>query len=160
MFSGSVSCLQALSGFKLEIDFVLNIIRDYSHLSNSGKTIILCWIPSHVNIRGNEMADTAVKSGLSLPITNMKLPAGELFRRVSKFCMDEWQDMWDCCEANKLHSIYPTVGIAEHSKNLSRYDFILLNKLRIGHSRLPVTHSHKWVVMTHPLVNVVDLLFQ
>jgi len=49
-----------------------------------------------VNIRGDdadEMADTAVKSALSLPITNMKLPAGELFPRVSKFCMDEWQDM-------------------------------------------------------------------
>jgi len=40
-------------GFKLEIDIVQNIIKDYTHLANSGKTIILCWIPSHVNIRGN-----------------------------------------------------------------------------------------------------------
>ena len=29
-----------------------------SNLTNTGKTIILCWIPSHVNIRGNERADT------------------------------------------------------------------------------------------------------
>jgi len=34
----------------------------------------------------------------------------------------EWQDIWDCCEGNKLHSIYPTVGIVKHSKNISRYD--------------------------------------
>jgi len=40
---------------------------------------------------------------------------------------------------NKLHSIYPTVGILKHSKNMSRYDSVLLNRLRIGHSRL--THS-------------------
>jgi len=53
IFSESVSCSQALSVFKLEIDFVQNIIKDYTHLSNSGKTIIFCWIPSHVNIRGN-----------------------------------------------------------------------------------------------------------
>ena len=33
---------------------------------------------SYVNIRGNERADTAAKSALSLTITNMKLPAGEL----------------------------------------------------------------------------------
>ena len=53
---------------------------------------------------------------------------------------DRRQDIWDCCEGNKLHSIYPTVGIVKHSKNISRYDSILLNTLQIGHSRL--THSY------------------
>ena len=101
IFSDSMS-----SGFKLEIDIVQNIIKDYTHLANTGKTIILCWIASHVNIRGNERADIAAKSTLSLPITNMKLPARELIPCVSKFCFDEWQDIWDCCEGNKLHSIY------------------------------------------------------
>jgi len=127
-------------GFKLEIDIVQNIIKDYTHFANSGKTIILCWIPSHVNIRGNERADSAAKSALSFPITNMQLPACELMPSVSKFCLDEWQDIWDCCEGNKLHSIYPTVGIVKHSKNISRYDSVVLNRLRIGHSRL--THSY------------------
>jgi len=70
----------------------------------------------------------------------MKLPARELKPRVSKFCLDEWQDIWDCCEGNKLHSVYPTVGIVRHSKNISRFDSALLNKLRIDHSRL--THSY------------------
>jgi len=70
-----MSSLQALTGFKLEIHFVQNI-KDYTHLTISGKTIILCWIPGHVNIVGNERADTAAKSALLLPITNMKLPAG------------------------------------------------------------------------------------
>ena len=66
-----MSSLEAISGFKLEIDIVQNIIKDYTHLANTGKAIILCWIPSHVNIRGNERADTAAKSALSLPITNI-----------------------------------------------------------------------------------------
>ena len=72
IFSDSMSSLEAISGFKLEIDMVQNIIKDYTHLANTGKAIILCWIPSHVNnvnIRGNERADTAAKSALSLPIT-------------------------------------------------------------------------------------------
>jgi len=34
----------------------------------------------------------------------------------------------------------PSVGIVKHSKNISRYDSVLLNRLRIGHSRL--THSY------------------
>jgi len=135
-----MSSLEAISGLKLEIDIVQNIIKDCTNLANSGKTIILCWIPSHVNIRGNERADTAAKSALSLPITNMKLPARELIPCVFKFCLDEWQDIWDCCEGNKLHSIYPTVDTVKHSKNMSRYDSVLLNRLRIGHSYL--THSY------------------
>jgi len=88
-----------------EIDIVRNIIKDYTHLANSGKTIILCWIPSHVNVCGNERPDPAAKSALPLPITNMKLPARELIPCVSKFCLDKWQDIWDCCKGNKLHSI-------------------------------------------------------
>ena len=64
-----MSSLEAINGFKLKIDIMQNIIMDYTHLANSGKTIILCWIPSHVNIRGNERADTAAKSALSLPVT-------------------------------------------------------------------------------------------
>jgi len=100
-----MSSLEAISGVKLEIDSVQNIIKDYTHLANSGKIIILHWIPSHGNIHGNDRADTAAKSALSLPITNMKLPACELIPYVSKFCLDEWQDIWDCCEGNKLHSI-------------------------------------------------------
>jgi len=63
-----------------------------------------------------------------------------LFLRSPKFCLNEWQEIWDCCEGNKLHSIYPTVGSVAHSKNMSFYDSVLINRLRIGHSRL--NHSH------------------
>ena len=52
----------------------------------------------------------------------MKLRARELIPCVSKFCLDEWQDIWDCCEG--IHSIYPTVGIVKHSKNILHYDSV------------------------------------
>ena len=119
-----------------------NIIKDYTHLADSGKTIILCWIPSHVNIRGNERADTAAKSALSLPITDMKLPACELIPCVSKLCLDEWQDTWDCCEGNKLHSIYPTVGVVKRSKNISHYE------LRFH----PTRQTPNWSFSSHLLI--------
>jgi len=51
IFFGLDVKLGAISVFKLEIDIVQNIIKDDTHLANSGKTIILCWISSHVNIR-------------------------------------------------------------------------------------------------------------
>ena len=88
-----MSSLEAISGFKLEIDIVQNIIKDYTHLANSGKTIILCWIPSHVNIHGNErltlQQNQLFHSALSLPVTNMKLAARELLPCIPNFCLDE-----------------------------------------------------------------------
>jgi len=61
--------LEALSGFTLQINLVQNIIKGYTYLANSGNTIILCWISSHVNIRCTEKADTTAKSAPSLFIT-------------------------------------------------------------------------------------------
>ena len=105
-----MSSLQALSGFKLEIDLVQKILKDYTTLTNSGKSIVLCWIPSHVNIPGNERADAAAKSALSLPITGMKLPGRDLIPCVSNYCLREWQEIWSNCVNNELYAIYQTVG--------------------------------------------------
>jgi len=44
----------------------------------------------------------AAKSALSLPIANMRFPAYDLAAHVSKFCLKEWQNIWDACQANKL----------------------------------------------------------
>ena len=70
IFSDSMSSLEALSGFKIELDLVY-IMKDYTRLTNNGKTIVLCWIPSHVNIPGNEKADAAAKSALSFHKTSV-----------------------------------------------------------------------------------------
>jgi len=78
-------------------------------LAKNGKNIILCWILSHVGILGNEKADAAAKSALSLPVTCMKLPATDMYPRITKL-FDEWQEVWDCCAGNKLHAIRPTIG--------------------------------------------------
>jgi len=81
VFSDSMSRLEALDGFKIEIDLVLKIIKEYTSLIKAIKVIEFCWIPSHINIPGNERADTAVKAALCLPVTSMKLPASEFKAR-------------------------------------------------------------------------------
>ena len=62
--------------------------KDYTILAKNDKSIILCWIPSHVGILGNEKADAAAKSALSLPVTRMKLPATDMHPRITKRIFD------------------------------------------------------------------------
>jgi len=43
IFSDSRSSLHDSSGFELEIDLVQKIVKDYTILTNSGKSIVLCY---------------------------------------------------------------------------------------------------------------------
>jgi len=85
-------------------------------------------------------ADAAAKSALTLPITGMKLPGCDLIPHVSNYCLREWQEIWSNCVNNKLYAIYQTVGSVVHNKRLSRHESVIINRLRIGHTRL--THSY------------------
>jgi len=70
----------------------------------------------------------------------MKLPATDMYPRITKLIFDEWQEVWNCCVGNKLHAIEPTVGGYIRKTCLSRRDSVLLNRLCIGHTCL--THSY------------------
>ena len=89
IFSDSMSSLQSINGFNLESDLVQNFLKDYTVLAKKSKNIILCWIPSHVGILGNERADADAKSALSLPVTRMKLPARGMYPHITKLIFDE-----------------------------------------------------------------------
>jgi len=81
-----------------------------------------------------------LQSHLSLYLSlRGKLPATDMYPRITKLIFDEWQEVWDCCAGNKLQAIRPTVGDYKQKTCLSRRDTVLLNRLRIGHTCL--THS-------------------
>jgi len=105
-----------------------------------GKHVSLCWIPSYVGIKRNEMADKAAKEGISSVITQSKIPPDSFFPHTSKLCKAEWQDSWDSTPTNKLFSIKPVLGKNKPRTSLCRRDETVITRLRIGHSRM--THSY------------------
>ena len=132
MLSDSYSSLIALGG--IDQDTI------YKYLTtNSGKTVILCWIPGHVGIPGNERADRVAKAALSLPIFPVKVSAMDFLPRAKLLMRKEWQEILNCCDGNKFHAITPTVGVTKQNDTRSRRDVVILNRLEIGHTR--ATHA-------------------
>ena len=66
IFSDSLSVLLSLHNKKMDNPLILQLLQKLHHLSCAHKTIHLCWIPSHIGIRGNEAADMAAKESLDL----------------------------------------------------------------------------------------------
>ena len=106
----------------------------------SHKQIIFCWLPSHVGIRGNEKADKAAKSALSLEPSNLKLPYTDFKPAINKYLLNKWQLVWNTAVDNKLHSIKSILGEWRPAFRADRKEEVVLARLRIGHSF--ITHSY------------------
>jgi len=91
---------------------------------------IYLWIP------GYERADSTAKAALCLSVTSLKLPACELIPRVSKFCLEEWQDIWSSAAATNCMRFTHCWHIMPQWPHLTSWK----NRLKIGHSGL--THSY------------------
>jgi len=101
----------------------INILK-HTALSQTLEKVIL-WIPGHVGIPGNERADRVAKAALSLPISPVKVSAMDFFPRAKLLMRKEWQEIWNCCDGNKLHAITPTVGFTKQNDSLSRRDAVI-----------------------------------
>ena len=114
IFLDSLSSLQAIHGFNIDNDLVQKFVKENSVQTKHGKTITLCWIPTHVSILGNEKADSAAKMAFLSLVTALKSSAFELLLRVTKLISEKWQKSWNNCTGNKLQSINPAIGVYQH----------------------------------------------
>jgi len=139
IFSDSKSVLEALLQARPDNPKVSRLVTLLDRLrSRLLKTILFCWLPSHIGISGNEAADRAAKAALEQPVHFCKLPASDFRCQVKAYINKKWQDHWDGQDRNKLHKIKP--NLSPHNINCCcRRDEIVLTRLRLGHSHF--THS-------------------
>ena len=104
------------------------------HEISSSKTVIYCWILSHIGIYGNEKVDKNAKESLNLEVTDFKIPFNN-FKPFSLYLLT----LWNKTPFNKLKEIEPIVNHHRLVPKLSRREEIVLARLLIGHTRL--THS-------------------
>ena len=134
IFSDSLSSLQALDNLKIDNPTVQKVLLRYTNIS-ARNTIVFCWLPSHVGIRGNDRADSAAKAALNLNISPFKLPFTDFKGHINSFLTSSWQSSWDAAVNNKLHSIKPVLGEWLPSFRTNRREEVVLARCRIGHTR-------------------------
>ena len=142
IFSDSLSVLLSLHNMKLDNPLILKLLEKLHHLSCAHKTIHLCWIPSHIGIRGNEAADMAAKESLNLDITASEVPYTDLKCHINHFISNKWQERWSTCPDNKLFKIKPILGVWPPGFRNSRKEEVVLSRLRIGHAYF----SHSYIL--------------
>ena len=112
-------------------------------ITESDKYFNLCWVPSHVGIHGNELADRAAREATKNPsITNLALPKSDWRALVKNITRDAWRTSWTEIpeHRNKLRAITDNITLLPNTTCSNRQWERVLARLRLGHSKL--THEY------------------
>ena len=109
IFSDSLSVLKAMNHTSSKNPQIQKLLEKCHELL-AYKEIVLCWIPSHIGIQGNEMVDKQAKTSLSLEPTSFKIPLSNFKPSINKYILEEWHTSWNNSIGNKLLDIKPTIG--------------------------------------------------
>ena len=135
IFTDSLSSVQALSGFNPTDGIVQSIRLHIARLGRHQKEVLLCWVPSHVGVSGNEAADAAARRAAERPCSRrLPIPARDLFPHLTTHLRDAWQEYWEALVDNKLFEIKPKLGEWPSASRSCRREEVALCRLRTGHT--------------------------
>ena len=114
-------------------------------LASKAKSVSFCWVPSHVGIYGNEVADKeAKKAVLEKEIGYKKVPYSDMKIVIKQYIRNVWQERWaspSLLNNIKYKKIRPNTLPWSSSNNSIRGYETRLSRLRIGHTLL----THRFI---------------
>ncbi|GBM39135.1 Calmodulin-lysine N-methyltransferase [Araneus ventricosus] len=143
IYSDSLSVLQALSSLhRHSHPLAFSILDLHDRLVCKGLSILLCWVPSHVGISGNEIADITTKNASA--VLDNSTPLKDFKRYINLALHSRWENHWNSQSMNKLRSIKPVVETWPTLTN--RKADTIISRLRVGHTRY--THRHLLMLLS------------
>lgn len=131
IFSDSFSSIISLQNHHSHHPLVRKIIHQIDHLRSNGKTIELCWIPSHVGIRGNTEADRLAGAAAVQPEEFIPIYFKDIYPYLKTAFITRRKQLW-LRSNQKLRQIkndteqWPSICP-------NRKEEVILNRLRLGH---------------------------
>ncbi|KAL0849736.1 hypothetical protein ABMA28_011694 [Loxostege sticticalis] len=115
------------------------ILRLFSQACMNGKNIKMQWIPSHINLVGNEVVDNAARNAIYEGISVDRVPFfTDFLQDVKQECATMWKEYFDGKSVEKgiwyktIQSEPPKVPWFA-SANLTRQLLVISMRLRSGH---------------------------
>ena len=141
IYTDSRSCIESLLNASSH-PTIRKVIWKLHKLGEKGVTVKLCWIPSHVGIRGNDRADQKAKDAAKRTGTITYLPIyyKDYYPTVARRQYESRAETWRTLRNNKLRSIKDDILPFPPLSNENRREEVVLNRVRAGHTRL--THGH------------------
>ena len=150
IFSDSKSALQAIQCFYSNIPLVQIIQETINRCKSRNLIIQLCWVPGHVDIKGNCLADEVAKSSLKLnTIAHPFISVSDFKSILKNKIIDKWQSEWDTLvnrAETPLAEIQFLVNQTQNIPGLTRLERSKLTRLRTGHT----IFSKQYLVKNEP----------
>ena len=122
VYSDSMSCFQAIEGEDTENPFICHIMNLHWLLSDRGRHVRFCWIPSHCGIEGNEKVDQLAKETLNQdkdPLASIHYTGWKSL--VNSYIQKLVQTKWDVAvHGRDLYPVKPTLGNPKKFQHLNR----------------------------------------
>ena len=132
--SDSLSALQTLnSGIENSLSHKI-----MHQIQSSNKTIKFEWVPSHMDIPGNEAADKKAGEAINLnTITQIPLAYNDFKCNIKRYIKSRWQEKWDNINTypnsiTHLYQIKPVIKDWSSADRKTREEEIILTRLRQG----------------------------
>ena len=109
---------------------------------------MLCWVPAHVGLDGNEAADRAAKEAIDMERGDVIPPTTDYYPILKENQIKRWQNRWNMePPGNKLRNVKVDVRPWKPMK-MDRTTEVIMARLRLGHTR--ITHCHLMVKPNGP----------
>ncbi|XP_069156510.1 uncharacterized protein [Procambarus clarkii] len=122
-----------------------------SYSGTPGWSIYLQWVPSHVGINGNEVADAAAGMAHALHnSTNVPLDLSEILPQLRAACLASWEAMMEpALRSSSLAGLREDSSPRPWTRHHSRLLDTAITRLRIGHTCL-AAHLHRLRLVDSP----------
>ena len=143
IYSDSRSVLEALKKYNPLHPLIQKAQEWLFHLSVRRKVVKFCWIPGHIGLEGNELADREAKDAASSGALIKKVPHLDMRPVIKSYIHEKWRQRWSSpflLNNRKYRRIRDDVGYWSSGFNANRRYEVILTRLRIGHTRM--THNY------------------